>query len=38
MIRPLEKKKHFKKTDIKNLVDTLKGELTGSIQTAPKST
>ena len=31
MVRPLEKKKHFKKTDIKKLVDMLKGELTGSI-------
>lgn len=38
MVRPLEKKKHFKKTDIKKLIDMLKGELTGSVQTAPKST
>ena len=38
MVRPLEEKKHFKKTDIKKLVDTLKGELTDSVQTAPKST
>lgn len=38
MVCPLEKKKHFKKTDIKKLVNTLKGELTGSVQTAPKST
>ena len=26
MVRPLEKRKYFKKTDIKELVDTLKGE------------
>lgn len=38
MIRPLEKKKHFKKTDIKKLINTLKGELNGSVQTASKST
>lgn len=38
MVRLLDKKKHFKKTDIKKLVNTLKGELTGSVQTAPKST
>lgn len=31
MIRPLKKKKHFKKADIKKLVNTLKGELTGSV-------
>lgn len=38
IVCPLEKKKHFKKTDIKKLVDMLKGELTDSLQTAPEST
>lgn len=38
IVRPLEKKKYFKKTDIKKLVDTLKGKLTGRVQTSPKST
>lgn len=30
MLRPLERKKHFKKIDIKKLVDMLKSELTDS--------
>ena len=37
IVCPLEKKKYFKKTDIKKLVNTLKDELTDSVQTIPKS-